>query len=185
MNKYLLLLVVSTMVLESSCTGNWKSQIEQSDTISVIHTDATSIVETNEEESILQMLKEFYIAYNRPWNRVDDFGVYLEQLDSLRQKYCTKRYNKDLKEAPEIYGSHVLDHDDLICDFATEDLETISVIKDNTRENTYCVSYTATEEEYGKKVSYSVQIQLLVVKEDGRFKIDKVLNPFDGVKEIP
>lgn len=182
MKKFLLLLNVSIMMVYSGCTGNQKSQTEQSYTISAVQTEATSIVETTslkEDEAIIEFLKEFYIAYNRPWNRVDDFGVYLEQSDSLRQKYCTKKLRKEYIKA------YKDGHDVLVSDLDTEDLETLSVVKDNTRENTYCVSYTTTEEMFGKKTIYKVQIRLLVVKENGHFKIDEVLNPFDGVQEIP
>ena len=66
MKKFLLLLVVSIiMMINSGCTGNQKSQTEQSDTISVVRTDTISSIETNsltEDEIIVQMLTEFYRA---------------------------------------------------------------------------------------------------------------------------
>ena len=120
MNKYLLLSSVSIMMVNSGCISNQKSQTEQSDTISAVQTDTNAIVQTNEDEDIIQMLKEFYIAYNKTWTEIND-----AQRDSLRQKYCSQRFNKESKEDVERYGDHVLEHDELICDFYTEDLETI------------------------------------------------------------
>ena len=180
MKKNLLLLIISIMVA-ISCIGNRRSQTEQSDTIPVVQTDTIPTAQTDsltEEEAIVQMLIEFYTVYNKTWTESGDPYILIGQLDSLRQRYCTQRFKK---EAFDEY----LDHDILICDFSTKDLETINVTKDNVRESTYWVSYTSTIEDFkNKKHTYNIQIQLVMVKEDGEFKIDEVLNPFGGFFDL-
>ena len=182
--KNLLLLTVSIILTNASCIGNQKSQVEQSDTISTIQTDTIFIVQTNslaDEEAIVQMLKEFYIAHNRAWYESNDVYVLIEQLNVLQHKYCTQKFRKELKEAFEAYG---LDHDIFTADYGidNESIKTLLIIKDNVRENTYCVSYTVnTEDPTNKTISQYVEIQIVVEKEDGDFKINEVLNPFQGV----
>ena len=76
----------------------------------------------------------------------------------------------------------------MISDLSMEYPESLKVTKDNTMKNTYWVSYTTIAGPSPTKElnpDVQVQIHVVVVKENGQFKIDKVLNPFDGVKEIP
>lgn len=130
----------------------------------------------NQEKQIVSMLKEFYIAYNTAWAKCG-FDVLKTQLDSLQQKYCSQSFRKELKRQFDMHG---LDHDILINDVYTEDIEslkTISVTKDNTKQNAYYVSYTAVVTGMGnRRTNERVQIHVIVVKENGKFKIDNVLN---------
>lgn len=130
----------------------------------------------DEEKQIVSMLNEFYYAYNSVCLE-SGLDVLWVRLDSLHQKYCTKNFRKELNSQYKIHG---LDHNILINDVYTEEIESlksISILKDNTRENTYLVTYNAivTGIDY-KKINQKVQISVVVVKEDGNFKIDNVLD---------
>ena len=136
----------------------------------------TSCHAQDEEKQAISMLNEFYVAYNRV-SAESELDVLKARLDSLQQKYCTKRLQKELNKIFEVHG---LDHDVLLNDVYTEDIEslkTMSITKDKTRENTYLVTYDAvvTGIDY-KKINQKVQIYVVVVKEDGNFKIDNVLD---------
>ena len=178
MKKNLTLLLIGIVLFDIACTSNQKSQTEQSDTIPTIQTDIISTAQNDsltEEKTIVQMLIEFYPIYNKIWEEAD-VSVLREQLDSLRQKYCTQRFRKEYIEA------YADGHDVLICDFYSKDLKYLKITKDNIKESAYCVSYTIISEGSGnKKNIFDVRIQVIVVEEDGEFKIDEVLNPFSGM----
>jgi hypothetical protein len=175
MKKNLLLSVICIMIIISGCTGNRKSQIEQPDTISAVQTDTVSNSLVVDEA--IQMLIEFYTVYNKTWKEIES-PAKEKQLDSLRQKYCTKRLREWLKELGKQWGGFEFAHDVLICDFYTDDLESLKVTKDNDSKNVYWVAYTAMDEiPGGKKFNYNIKIQVSVIKEDGVFKIDDILNP--------
>jgi len=131
----------------------------------------------NNDDLIVAMLKEFYTSYNILWSKNIQPDNLIKQKDSLQQKYCTKEFQKELKKIFEVHG---LDHDVLINDVYSEyieSLKTMSITKDKTKENTYLVTYDAivTGIDY-KKIIQKVQIFVVVVKEDGAFKIDNVLD---------
>ncbi|MFZ4771727.1 MAG: hypothetical protein ACOYLO_16205 [Ferruginibacter sp.] len=129
----------------------------------------------DEEKHIISMLQEFYVAYNTVSANCG-LNVLETKLDSLQQKYCSQKFRKELKK---FYAIHGLDHDILINDVYTEDIENlkISVTKDEKRESTYSVSYFAVVTGMGnKKTNEKVQIIVTVVKEDGIYKIDNVLD---------
>lgn len=141
----------------------------------LIFTTIGCIRTQNEEEQIVSMIKEFYIAYNTAWAKCG-LDVLKTQLDSLQQKYCSQSFRKELKKQFDIHG---LDHDVLINDVYTEDIVSlnISVTKDDTRKNTYYVSYIAIVTGMGnKKTNEKVQIHVTVVKEGEIYKIDNVLD---------
>jgi hypothetical protein len=168
MKKNLLLLFICIMMINSGCTGNQKSQTEESGTISAVQANLLT-----EEDAIIQMLIEFYTVYNKTWIEAD-VSILKEQLDSLRRKYCTQRFIEEMFD-------EYLDYD-VLMDFGMEDLESLKVTKDNSRENTYWVTYIGVSETpWGEKSYYDIKIHLVVVKENGVFKIDEVLNPFKGV----
>lgn len=129
----------------------------------------------DEEKQVSSMLVEFYVAYNTVSANCG-LDILKTKLDSLQQKYCTQKFIKELKKFYEIHG---LDHDILINDVYTEDIESlkISVSKDNTRKNAYYVSYIAVVTGMGnRKTNEKVQIHVTVVKEDGNYKIDNVID---------
>jgi hypothetical protein len=130
----------------------------------------------DEEKQVISMLEEFYVAYNTV-SANSGLDILKPKLDSLQKKYCTKRFQKELKKIFEVHG---LDHDVLLNDVYTEDIEslkTMSITKDKTRDNTYLIIYDAvvTGIDYKKKIQ-KVQIFVVVAKEDGVFKIDNVLD---------
>ena len=172
MKKYLLLVNVSITMVNIACMSNQKPQTNQSDAISAIQTDTIST-----DEDAIQFLREFYIAYNRAWKEPDD----AEKLYNLQQKYCSRKFRKELKEAFKIHG---LDHDVLTADYGIDygSIKTLLITKNDIKENTYCVSYIIdTQDAANKNIKRNVQIQLVLVKEDGDFKIDAVLNPYSGI----
>lgn len=126
---------------------------------------------------VAPMLKEFYIEYNTVCAKNIKPDDLIKQLDSLKRKYCSQSFQKELKKMFKIHG---LDHDVLINDVYTEDLKslkTISVTKDDTRKNCYYVSYIAVVTGMGnKKTNEKVQIHLVVIKENVLLKIDNVLD---------
>jgi hypothetical protein len=153
MKKIVILLISSTLFFITSCNAQ------------------------NNDDLVFSMLKEFYTSYNLLWSKDIQPNDLIKQMNSLQQKYCTKRFQKELKKIFEVHG---LDHDVLINDVYTEDIEslkTMSIIKYNTKENTYLVTYNAvvTGIDY-KKINQKVQIYVVVVKEDGQYKIDNVLD---------
>ena len=153
MRKLKMLFMISALFLSNRCSGQ------------------------NDNDLIVSMLKEFYTSYNILWSKDIQPNDLINQMNSLQQKYCTKRFQKEIKKIFEVHG---LDHDVLINDVYTEDIESlksISIAKDSTRKNTYLVTYNAivTGIDY-KKTNQKVKIVVVVVKEDGNFKIDNVLD---------
>jgi len=129
----------------------------------------------DEEKQIVSMLQEFYVAYNTVSANCG-LDVLKTKLDSLQRKYCSQKFRIELKKFYDIHG---LDHDILINDVYTEDIKNlrISVTKDDTRKNTYYVSYIAVVTGMGnKKTNEKVQIHVTVVKEGETYKIDNVLD---------
>jgi len=140
-----------------------------------LFSNITCVHAQDEEKQIVSMLEEFYVAYNTVSTN-STLNVLKAKLDSLQQRYCSQSFRKELKRQFDIHG---LDHDILINDVYTEDIENliISVTKDDKRKNTYYVSYIAVVTGMGgRKTHEKVQIHVTVVKEDGIFKIDNVLD---------
>jgi len=118
----------------------------------------------------IQMLKEFYIAYNSEWISTVNPYPLQKKLDSLRRKYCTIQLRNKLKKMD-------LDHDELINDQYTDikHLKTLTVIKDPIKTNGYIVSYIApTFDPTNKPVEEKIVIHVMVAKENGGFKIASV-----------
>jgi lantibiotic modifying enzyme len=137
----------------------------------------TGLVRASERQTAgdpaVAMLKDFYVAYTTAWCNSKG-NVLIKKLDSLQSKYCTTRYRKELKAEFKQVG---LDHDELVNDAATdvEHLNTLRILKAPKKANQYIVSYLV----FGKDVSNNplnekIVIDLLVVKENGSYKIDAV-----------
>ena len=121
----------------------------------------------------IAMLKEFYISYNSIWGSDSDFGIIVRELDSMRQKYCTEKFILELNEEVE---SHGYDHDILTGDLSADEnyLQDISIVKDSLMKNWYIVSYKATIEANSKPEKIEVKLQVEVIKEDDKYKINDV-----------
>lgn len=107
----------------------------------------------------IQLIKEFYIAYNTAWSSDVSPKILDQKLDSLQMKYCAVTLIVELK------GS--ADHDILINDQYTDvkHLRTLSVSKDTHKLNSYIVSYIApTTDASDKLIEERVVIHLTVMK---------------------
>jgi hypothetical protein len=132
-------------------------------------------IKQDTNDSAVNMLKEFYTAYNTAW-ATKDASVLIKKLHSLRSRYCTVAYQKKLEEELKEVG---LDHDELVNDVATDvdHLNTLKVIKDLKKANEYIVSYMF----FGKDVSNNplqekIVMHVLVMKENGIYKIAAIKN---------
>lgn len=129
-----------------------------------------------EENSAIEMLKEFYTVYNITWsappNKKEPLAMD-KKLRELRAKYCTKKLSAQLK-------NETLDYQDVMLgEWFYTDLKhlktSLKVIKDNTKTNGYIVSYISPNEDpTGKPIQENVLLKITVAKEDGRFKIASV-----------
>jgi hypothetical protein len=124
-----------------------------------------------DSKQAIQMIKEFYIAYNTAWSANILPKVLDQKLDSLKMKYCAITLIIDLK------GD--IDHDVLINDQYTDvqHLKTLIVSKDPAKVNSYIVSYIApTTDPLDKPIEEKVVIYLTVMKGARGIVIDSVDN---------
>ena len=126
-----------------------------------------------ENENKIAMLNEFYIAYNTAWGSDSNFGIIVHQLDSMRQKYCSKKFILELNKEVE---SHGYDHDIVTGDLAADEkyLQDISIVKDSSMKNWYIVSYIGIIIDNSNPVKIEVKLQVEVINEDGSYKINDV-----------
>ncbi|HWD88567.1 MAG TPA: hypothetical protein VG367_10605 [Mucilaginibacter sp.] len=122
------------------------------------------------DKQAMQMLTEFYTAYNTAWAVHSAPDVLIKRLDSLQSKYCTIKLRAILKKE---FKKNGLDHDLLLNDQGTdiEHLKTLTVTKDATKSNAYIVSYTVHTTRGYKPIDIKVIIHVSVVKEHGKLKI--------------
>lgn len=128
----------------------------------------------NNDKGIIEMLRNFYVAYNRVWSSDYDNLILVNKLDSLQQKYCTKGLQQKLKK---LYKTDGLDHDVMINDIYTdiESIKSILIIKDLTKDNSYIISYPASiEDASNNKISATVTIHVIVKKINDLYKIESV-----------
>jgi hypothetical protein len=122
------------------------------------------------DKQAVQMLKEFYTAYNTVCSTTKG-RVQNRKLDSLQRKYCTKAAQKELKD---FSTGEAADHDPLINDEYTDvaHLKTLKIVKDLSKTNAYIVSYVDhTLSGAYKPIDKTVVIHVTVEKENGVFKI--------------
>jgi len=126
-----------------------------------------------QNEQIIKMLKEFYIVYNKVLSDAPSINYMLiNKIDSLQCKYCTKKLRNELRSERKEFG---FGFDPLIKDEYAEVLNMLKVTKDSTRSNVYIVSYCyPTENASYKPINKTVTFHVLMMKEDGNFKIDSV-----------
>jgi hypothetical protein len=130
----------------------------------------TTKAQNASDKQAMQMLKEFYVAYNTVWS-TDKYPRLQKKLDSLQRKYCTIWLRKQLKELSKGEGA---DHDLLINDEFTDvpHLKTLKIIKDVSKPNAYIVSYVDhTMSPAYKPIDKTVIIHVTVAKENGSYKI--------------
>jgi len=124
-----------------------------------------------EPKQAIQIIKEFYTAYNTAWSANVTPKELDQRLDSLKMKYCSIALMIDLK------GD--IDHDVLINDQYTDvhHLKTLSVSKDKSKVNSYIVSYIApTTNPENKPIEEEVVIYLTIIKGARGIVIDSVAN---------
>jgi hypothetical protein len=121
-----------------------------------------------EDKQAIQMLKEFYIAYNAAWSAAKG-EIPMKKLRSLQRKYCTSKLINAIKDED-------FDHDPLLGeDYEyVEHLNTVTVIKDRNKGNTYIVSYIDHTTQGGNPIDIKVVLHVILVKEGGSFKIASV-----------
>ncbi|GAA4324337.1 hypothetical protein GCM10023149_25870 [Mucilaginibacter gynuensis] len=128
----------------------------------------------SQEDPAAKMLKEFYTAYNVTWSTTKNDNVLIQDIDSLRKKYCTiELYNK-LKKDFSIYG---LDRDLLIKDEYTnvQYIKTLKVTKSTANNAIYIVSYIdSTLSPSYKPIKKNVVLNVMVVKEGLKYRIASV-----------
>ena len=135
--------------------------------------NVTCVQSQNEDEQIISMLKEFYIAHNAVWTTVPTLSpdIFEWKLDSLQEKYCTTKLRKEAKKYLE-------DGYDLMTNeqgFGIESLSTLSIVKDSSKTSSYIVSYISSDfDASNKPVKQQVTLHVAVVKENGKYKIDEV-----------
>lgn len=124
---------------------------------------------TNNE--IVSFLSEFYSEYSNVRHRVENIPT----LDSLQEKYCSKKFNLRLKKNFENSG---LDHDLLTADWGIrqEYLSTLKITQAPTSIDSYLVSYIIEDfpVSFTETAPYLIELKVTVVKEDEGYKIDGV-----------
>lgn len=131
---------------------------------------------TNEnEKQKLEMLKEFYTIYIK---QVADgpAGESGEQaINAIRKKYCSSRLLKELKKK---FENGQLDYDPFLKaqDSDTSLLKTLSITKDEHKENVYEVSYSydRLSGNRSEMIKETVIIHLTLIKANNQYKIDSV-----------
>jgi len=128
----------------------------------------------NNEKQIIQMLSNFYTAYNKAWSSNLDSESLIKELKVLQEKNCTEKLRNKLNT---LFKNHGLDHDIMINDIYTDMqlIKTMSINKDPKTENGYVVTYNAkTEDPYNKEKIVEVNIHITVLKENDHYLIDSV-----------
>jgi hypothetical protein len=132
----------------------------------------------SEEETIVKMLKEFYIEYSGIWS-IPSSDISPEnfdkKLDSLSRKFCTQQLRKEAKEYLE-NGYDLFTNERGISNTSLSTLTITSSLK----KYVYVVSYelNSSIESKIEKVFFNVT----VVKEGENFKISSVTKPPSSAK---
>lgn len=126
------------------------------------------------KDSVEKMIQNFYIEYCNVWNNTPisvPANVLHERIDSLAQKYCTKKVRNEAK-AWFANGQELFTKDYGI---VNESLKTLIITKDSTIENNYIIAYTTINSDAsGKQIQQKVVLHVSVVKEKDSYKINWV-----------
>ena len=153
MKPIIFLSVVCIMVFSNSC-------IQAQNTIN--------------ENGVEIMIKDFYTKYSNIWENTPisvPANVLHEKLDSLAQKYCTKKIRNEAK-AWFVNGQDLFTND---YGMDIESLKTLIITKDTSKVNCYIVCFTTTNSDAsGKPVKQNVVLHVSVMKEKEEYKINDV-----------
>lgn len=137
----------------------------------------------NSNEEIESFLRDFYISYNNAHIKCRDeirdgidgaFKTLMNTLDSLHQTYCTKHLINKMFDNGYDEGY------DILMWMSSDNIETIksmSITQDSSQKNMYHISYNA-EYYYDPTIKkyMEVKFRVVVIEEDGVFKIDDVFD---------
>lgn len=127
----------------------------------------------NKDEQIISMLKEYYIAHSDIWDSKQPLSLneFDSKLDALQSKYCTSKLISESKKYLE-QGYDLLTND---LGIDKETLKSsLTIVKDTKKEGNYVVSYIIQMADSPTLRKKKNTIHLIVVKEEGRYKIDQV-----------
>ena len=133
----------------------------------------------NDDNKIIDMLREFYIKYNSVWmNESYSIEKFEEQLFSLQKIYCSERMQIELRQYYNIYR---FEHDLITNDFGGSDEEsfrsTLSISKYKENTNTYIVSYMVLIDHPSAPRKEKNAIHVKVIQEGENYKIDEIIEP--------
>lgn len=122
-----------------------------------------------------KMIKQFYTKYCNIWESTSSkapANVLFEKIDSLTQKYCTKKIRNEAKKWFE--DGHDLFTNDWGIDL--ESLKSLSIVKDSAKSNAFIVSYIV--ETYpvspDKPVKKQIKLYLSAIKDNETYLINEV-----------
>jgi hypothetical protein len=132
--------------------------------------------ETGKNQTTEFKILKFYSQYFRLWentriNNATPANFLYKKLDSLMQVYCTVRFRKQAKEVFDNVGADLVSNN-LVSVVLNEDLK---VEKEKGLENTFVVSFNATDTDFPKETAKKrVVLRVKVVKSGNEYKIDAV-----------
>ena len=125
-----------------------------------------------EEKQAIAMLKTFYTAYMSEFSK-DDVAGLERTLAQLRQTYCTAKCEKQYKRlVAETDSDPIIKAQDSDAKLA----KSIIITRNLKKPNQYTVSYSYEVYKKGGKLGKEiVTINLLLIKENGHYKINHLL----------
>lgn len=130
--------------------------------------------QNNTNDIHITMLKEFYTEYCKQWavKPVPHPSDLYIKLSSLLEKYCTLKLRTEAKEWFDD-GHDLLTND---WEIDVESLNTMTIVRDTGKENTYVVSYIVDSfpESPNKPEKKRVSLYVGIVKEGENYRIDSV-----------
>ena len=122
---------------------------------------------TPDEKQAETTLKTFYTEY------MSAFSGNGQSLKALREKYCTLKCQKQFARlAAATDGDPLIKGQDSDAGLA----KTLAVSRNKSRPNAYTVSYqTPSYDNAGNMHQDTVTIQLLLVRQNGTYKVDTIL----------
>ncbi len=154
MNKILIFLMCATLIFTSSCGRAQNS---------------------NTDDQIINMLKEFYIAHSNIWsiptNKISTLE-FNKALDSLAEIYCTPKLRAEAKKYLENGGYDLLTNEK---GSIIDSSEPLTVFKDLNQTNTFVISYTSFDADAsGNNIKQKVKLHVTVINDGDSYKIDSV-----------
>lgn len=129
---------------------------------------------TIDENGVEKMIKDFYTKHSNIWENTPTSvpaNVLHEKLDSLAQKYCTKKIRNEAKSW-FVNGQDLFTND---YGMDIESLKTLRITKDTLKANCYIVRFTTTNSDAsGKPVKQNVTLHISVIKDRDSYKIDEI-----------